>query len=46
MIGMSSMESLRGGAYPKLDFVALPCNHFEYFSAPEAQQALCSWLQQ
>lgn len=45
VIGMSSMRDLRAGNYPHWDLVALPCNHFEYFSAPEAQQALRAWLQ-
>lgn len=44
VIGMSSMKSLRGGAYPKATLKTLPCNHFGYFATPEAQAAIREWF--
>ena len=42
-IGLSSMQGLRGGAYPRLTTETLPCDHFHYYVTPEGQQAIKEW---
>jgi hypothetical protein len=40
------MQTVRGGRYPRdlLHTHAVPCDHFGYFSTPEAQGQLLKWL--
>jgi hypothetical protein len=43
-IGLSSLEQVRGGSYPRLTVRDLPCDHFSYFSIQEGLQAVDQWL--
>ncbi|NER82553.1 MAG: hypothetical protein F6K42_23935, partial [Leptolyngbya sp. SIO1D8] len=43
-VGLSSLRTIRGGAYPKVHVVTLPCNHFEYYRHPQGQAAIKQWL--
>lgn len=43
-IGLSSMRSLRGGAYPNLQVQNLPCDHFHYYVTPEGQRTIKEWV--
>jgi pimeloyl-ACP methyl ester carboxylesterase len=43
-IGLSSMQALRGGAYPLLTTKVLPCDHFHYYAIPDGQEAISRWL--
>jgi hypothetical protein len=44
VIGLSSMKGVRNGAYPKLKIAAVPCDHFSYYSDPQAQAAIKEWI--
>jgi len=43
-VGLSSLRGVRGGSYPRLRTEILPCDHFHYYVAPEAKQAIKDWL--
>lgn len=39
-VGLSSLRDVRGGSYPKLKMQVMPCDHFQYYSFPQGQQAI------
>jgi len=43
-IGVSSMRSVRRGAYPRLKVEELPCDHFHYFATPQGREAVKRWV--
>jgi caspase domain-containing protein len=44
VIGVSSMEGVRGGAYPALTLKMLPCDHFHYYDIPQGLAAIKQWM--
>jgi pimeloyl-ACP methyl ester carboxylesterase len=43
-VGISSMQGVRGGAYPHLKVAILPCDHFHYFDIPQSLEAIKQWM--
>ncbi len=44
VIGVSSMEGVRGVAYPALTLKMLPCDHFHYYTIPQGLEAIKQWI--
>jgi pimeloyl-ACP methyl ester carboxylesterase len=44
VIGLSSLRGVRGETYPNLTIKELPCNHFDYYSLPQARQIIKEWI--
>lgn len=44
VIGLSSLREVRGGGYPKLRVMEVPCDHFAYYGLPEVQAEIKAWL--
>ena len=44
VIGVSSMQGVRGGAYPAFAMNLLPCDHFRYYDIPQGLAAVKQWI--
>ena len=44
VVGLSSMEGVRGGAYPALTLNILACDHYHYYDIPQGLAAIKQWI--
>jgi hypothetical protein len=44
VIGVSSMQGVRGGAYPAFAMNVLPCGHIHYDDIPQGFTAVKQWI--